>query len=279
MFTHLFRKSVLALVLLGAATSFAAAQTLEQVKQRGTLIVGVKADYKPFGFRDPSGKIVGFGPDLAKLVADTIGVKLQLVPVVASNRMQFLQQGKIDLMIATMNDTKERRKVVGIVLPDYYASGVNVLATKSANLKQWNDLKGKKICAIQGSWYNKTVAEKYGAQIVAFKGVTEAENALLQGNCVGFLYDNTAFAGPLSDTKTWGKYEMPLPTILESPMGMAVRHDELDKVFGRFMSGMIYTWHRTGKLIEIEKKWHIPASKWLAKMHEKYSTDSEPPSY
>ncbi|HEU5016846.1 MAG TPA: transporter substrate-binding domain-containing protein [Pseudolabrys sp.] len=279
MSTHLFRKGLLALVLLGAATSFAAAQTLEQVKQRGTLIVGVKADYKPFGFRDPSGKIVGFGPDLAKLVADTIGVKLQLVPVVASNRMQFLQQGKIDLMIATMNDTKERRKVVGIVLPDYYASGVNVLAAKSANLKQWNDLKGKKICAIQGSWYNKTVAEKYGAQIVAFKGVTEAENALLQGNCIGFLYDNTAFAGPLSDTKTWGKYEMPLPTILESPMGMAVRHDELDKVFGRFMSGMIYTWHRTGKLIEIEKKWHIPSSKWLAKMHEKYSADSEPPNY
>ncbi len=268
-----------AAALLGVVGSLASAQTLERVKQRGTLIVGVKADYKPFGFRDPSGKIVGFAPDLAKEVADALGVKLQLEPVVSSNRMQFLQQGKIDLMIATMNDTAARRKVVGIVLPDYYASGVNVLAAKSAGLKDWNDLKGKKICGIQGAYYNKPVAEKYGAQIVAFKGTSEAENALLQGNCVGFLYDDTAFAGPLSDTKTWGNYAMPLPTIMESPWGAAVRLEEVDKEFGRFMSGMIYTWHRTGKLIEIEKKWHIQPSAWLAKMHEKYSPDTTPPSY
>src|SRR5437660_11799888 len=93
------------LALAHAAT----AQTLEKIRQRGTIIVGVKADYKPFGFRDPSGNIVGFEPDLAKDVADLLGVKLQLEPVVSSNRMQFLQQGKIDLMIATMNDTNDRR--------------------------------------------------------------------------------------------------------------------------------------------------------------------------
>src|SRR5688500_10956669 len=76
----------------------AAAQTLEKIKQRGVLVVGTKADYKPFGFRDPSGAIIGFEPDMAKDVADKLGVKLELEPVVSSNRMQFLQQGKIDLM-------------------------------------------------------------------------------------------------------------------------------------------------------------------------------------
>ena len=69
------------------------AQTLDKIKQRGILVVGTKADYKPFGFRDPSGNIVGFEPDLAKDVADRLGVKLQLEPVVSANRMQFLQQG------------------------------------------------------------------------------------------------------------------------------------------------------------------------------------------
>src|SRR5262245_17692873 len=83
------------------------AQTLDKIKQRGVLVVGTKADYKPFGFRDPSGAIVGFEPDLAKDVADRLGVKLELEPVVSANRMQFLQQGKIDLMIATMNVTDE----------------------------------------------------------------------------------------------------------------------------------------------------------------------------
>ena len=102
--------------LAGAALSAApvAAQTLDKIKQRGVIVVGSKADYKPFGFRDPSGKIVGFEPDMAEDVAKKLGVKLEIEPVVSSNRMQFLQQGKIDLMIATMNDKPDRRTVVGI---------------------------------------------------------------------------------------------------------------------------------------------------------------------
>jgi len=50
-----------------------AQNVLDNVKKRGTLIVGVKADYKPYGFRDPSGKIVGIEPDLAQDVADRLG--------------------------------------------------------------------------------------------------------------------------------------------------------------------------------------------------------------
>src|SRR6201987_1617287 len=190
----------------------ATAQTLDKIKQRGLLTVGSKADYKPFGFRDPSGAIVGFEPDLAKQAADGLGVKLELEPVVSSNRMQFLQQGKIDLMIATMNDTAERRKIVGIIEPDYYASGVNVFLNKKAGIKSWEQLKDQKICAIQGAWYNKPVAEKYGADIVAFKGTAEAETALTQGSCVGFVYDDTYFADHLSDPK-WASFDMPLESI------------------------------------------------------------------
>src|SRR5882724_1538574 len=164
---------------LAVAAAPAVAQTLEKIKQRGTLIVGSKADYKPFGFRDPSGAIVGFEPDIAKLVADKLGVKLEIEPVVSSNRMQFLQQGKIDLMIATMNDKPDRRLVVGVIEPAYYATGVNILANKKAQLKTWEQLKGQTVCGIQGAWYNKTIAEKYGAEFVSFKGQTEAETALV----------------------------------------------------------------------------------------------------
>src|SRR2546421_4455217 len=90
---------------IGLALSLApaAGQTLDKIKQRGVLVVGSKADYKPFGFRDPAGNIVGFEPDLARDVAERLSARLELEPVVSSNRMQFLQQGKIDLMIATMN--------------------------------------------------------------------------------------------------------------------------------------------------------------------------------
>ncbi len=67
-----------------------------------------------------------------------------MIPVIAANRMEFLRQGRIDLIIATMGDTPERRKVVGMVEPNYYAGATNVLAPKSANLKTWQDLKGRK---------------------------------------------------------------------------------------------------------------------------------------
>jgi polar amino acid transport system substrate-binding protein len=245
------------------------AQTLDQIKKRGVLIVGSKVDYKPFGFRDPSGKIIGLEPDLAADVAKKLGVKLELVPVVASNRMQFLEQGKIDLMIATMSDTPERAKIVGIVHPDYYASGVNVMSNKKAHLTKWEDLKGKKICGIQGAWYNKFVAETYGADVIAFTGTTETQTALMQGNCIGWVYDNTAFAGLLLEPK-WSGFEMSLPTIKEVPWGLAVRLDDLNGPWGKFMSNMVTDWHRNGTIIALETKWHIPHSAYVDKMHEEY---------
>jgi polar amino acid transport system substrate-binding protein len=271
MMTHRpFLMAVAALAALWTAAAIPAnADTLDTIKQRGVLIVGSKADYKPFGFRDPSGAVVGFEPDMAKDVADKLGVKLQLEPVVSSNRMQFLQQGKIDLMIATMNDTPERQKVVGIVQPDYYASGVNIMSDKKAALKKWEDVKGKKICGIQGAWYNKYVAETYGAEIVAFTGTTEAESALLQGNCIGWLYDDTAFAGLLSEPK-WAGFEMSLPTIKEEPWGLAVRLEDLDGPWGKFMHDMLVNWHKSGRLIALEKKWAIQPSPYLQQMHDKY---------
>jgi len=266
MLKRLFGAGLAALAGVTLAAGPAAAQTLEKIKQRGVLVAGTKADYKPFGFRDPSGAIVGFEPDIGKEIADKLGVKLELEPVVSSNRMQFLQQGKIDLMIATMNDKPDRRQVVGIIDPLYYASGVNVLASRKAALKTWEQLKGQKVCGIQGAWYNKPVAEKYGADIVAFKGQAEAETALMQGNCIAWVYDDTAFAERLADAK-WKDYEMPLETILEEPWGVAVKLEERDGPWGQLVAKALDDMHRSGRMIELEKKWNIPTSAYLKKMN------------
>jgi polar amino acid transport system substrate-binding protein len=261
---HLLIVAIVAVARLIVANAPLQAQTLDKIKQRSVLVVGTKADYRPFGFRDPSGAVVGFEPDLAKDVADRLGVRLELEPVVSANRIQFLQQGKIDLMIATMNVTDERRKTVGIIEPSYYASGVNVLANRRVGLKRWEVLKNQKICAIQGTFYNKYVAEKYGADIVAFRGQNEALTALAQGNCIAWLADDTAIAAPLADPK-WAEFEMPLETILTEPWGAAVKLEERDGPWGQFMAKTIADWHRSGKLIEIEKKWNIVPSAFLKK--------------
>lgn len=255
----------LALLMLGTGT--ARADTLGDIKQKGVLVVGTKADYRPFGFLDPSGKIVGLEPELAADIARRLGVKLELVPVVASNRIQFLQQGKIDLMIATTSDTPERRKIVDFVDPNYYGSGTNVLAAKAANLKSWADLKGKKVCLIQGAFYNKELQEKYGVEGVAFPGTAEAYGALRNGNCVAFAYDDTAIVGEMLKPE-WSGYEMPLDSILFVPWGIAAKKGEKSLV--DMVSAATIDWHKTGLLLQLEKKWGIKATKFAEEMNAKY---------
>ena len=93
--------------------------TLKRIMERGKVVVGVKADYKPWGYKNTDGEIVGMEVDMAQSVADTLGVELETIAVQSSNRMQFLEQGKIDIMIATMSHRSDRRELVGIVQPNY----------------------------------------------------------------------------------------------------------------------------------------------------------------
>ena len=255
----------LAMVATLAGNIAVKADLLADIKKKGTLIVGVKTDYPPWGMRDASGNIVGMEADMAADVAKKLGVKLELVSVVSSNRMQFLQQGKIDLMIATMSDTPERRKVVGIVDPVYYASGVAILAYKSAKIKSAADLKGKPVCALQGAFYNNDLQSKYtGQELVAFKGVPEAEQALLDGRCVGFVYDDVVLVYKKAQDKKWADFEtVALTEWKPVPWGLAVKIEDLGGPWGKFMSETTKDWLKSGKLLELEKKWVGNNTQWL----------------
>ena len=265
---------VAAVLVFGVATTmanqaFAGNDRFMKVLERGKLVVGVKADYKPWGFRDSDGKIIGMEIDMAQDVADAMGVSLELVPVQSSNRMQFLQQGKIDLMIATMSDKLNRRKVVGIPTPNYYTSGTNVLAKKGVG-SSWADLKGKPVCGKQGAFYNKQVSQRYGATIIAFVGNSEAKQALRDGKCVAWVYDDSSIMADLASGQ-YDDYEMPMMTEDDNPWALAVPLDELDGIWGNFMSGMIVNWHASGRLIELEKKWGIQSTQFVIDMNKRFA--------
>ena len=255
-----------------AATSVSAQCTNEvwnKVMERGKVVIGVKADYKPWGFRDESGNLVGMEIDMANDVAAKMGVDVELVPVQSSNRMQFLEQGKIDMMIATMSDRADRREIVGIPGPNYYTSGTNVMAPKALGFSKWEDLSGKKVCGKQGAFYNQIVEERYGVEIVAFTGNAEAKQALRDKKCVAWVYDDSSIGSDLS-SGNWDEFEMPLNSEDDNPWGLAVPLDEVNCVFGNFMSGMQYNWHRDGTLIELEAKWGIKPTAYLADKNERY---------
>jgi polar amino acid transport system substrate-binding protein len=251
-----------------AHTVIAKADVLDQIRARGRLVVGTKADYQPFGFRDAAGAIIGFEPDLARDIAATLGVTLELAPVTASNRIVLLADGKLDLVIATMNDTPERRKLVDFVQPSYYASGVNVLAPHSLQLHVWQQLRGKTICTIEGAFYTKEIEQRYGPELLMFKSTGEMYDALRHERCVSAVYDDTAIIGKLQDS-SWREFEMPLRSILVEPWAVAVKPGEtrLEKA----LSDVVKDWHRTGRIATLEAKWGIPKSAFADEMHERYT--------
>ncbi|HCP17961.1 MAG: ABC transporter substrate-binding protein [Candidatus Puniceispirillum sp. TMED52] len=244
--------------------------TWNKVMSRGKIVVGVKADYKPWGYRDSNGEIVGMEIDMANDVAAKMGVDIELVAVQSSNRMQFLEQGKIDLMIATMSDRKDRREIVGIVGPNYYTSGTNVMSPKALGLTNWEDLRGKPVCGKQGAFYNQIVEERYGAQVIAFTGNAEAKQALRDKKCIAWVYDDSSIGSDLS-SGNWDDFEMPLNSEDDNPWALAVPSGERDCVFGRFMAGMQYQWHQDGALIALEEKWGIKATQFLADKNAQYN--------
>jgi polar amino acid transport system substrate-binding protein len=252
-------------------TADAGSERLKEVIDRGVVRVGVLGAFKPWAFRAPDGSLQGIELDLAQNVADTLGVKLESVVVTSANRMEFLQQGKIDLILGGMYDTAERRKVIGLVEPAYWTSGPTLMAKKGV-VKAWEDIAGKPVCAKQGVAYNKIVEQKYGPKIVAFAGNTEGKEALRSGKCVAWLYDDAGIMADLASGE-WSDYEMPVAVVYNNPWAAGVALDDLDGAWGLLVSGLAYRWHATGYLEELEKKWQVKPSEWIASQHKELQWD------
>jgi len=265
--------AIVATTLGGISSATHAACTNDvwnKVMTRGKVVVGVKADYKPWGYRSTDGSIIGMEIDLAQAAADAMGVELETVAVQSSNRMQFLEQGKIDMMIATMSDRADRREIVGITQPNYYTSGTNIMAPKALNFASWEDLRGKPVCGKQGAFYNEVVTERYGVEVVAFTGNAEAKQALRDKKCVAWVYDDSSIGSDLS-SGDFEDFEMPLASEDDNPWALAVPLAEKECVFGHFMSGLTFNMHQSGQLIELEAKWGIKPTAYLADKNAAYS--------
>jgi polar amino acid transport system substrate-binding protein len=256
---------LLAIVLVAAGHAWAG--SLDDIRARGVLVVGTKADYQPFGFRDAAGTIIGFEPDLAAEIAKALGVSVKFVPVVATTRVSLLNSGDIDLVIATMNDTPERRQQVDFVEPSYYASGVNVLAPKSAHLHVWQELHDKPVCSVEGSFYLAEIKERYGPALHLYKDTNQVYAAVKSGECFA-AYDDAALIGQLQ-MPDWADYAMPLRTILAQPWGMAVKQGNTE--LAAFVGGLVRKWHAGGHIQALEKTWHIPPSAFAEEMRRRYA--------
>lgn len=135
---------------LGVGQGAFAQQALEALKKRGSIKIGVPADLPPFGLLDPDKRLVGLDVDMANLVAKSLGLKAELVPILSADRVPWLQQGKVDLVISTLGKNPEREKLIDF--SDTYSNfHLVVFGAKSLKVASGADLAGMTVVVTKGS--------------------------------------------------------------------------------------------------------------------------------
>ncbi|PDT05181.1 transporter substrate-binding domain-containing protein [Rhizobium chutanense] len=261
----IFPKALLAMsISLLAATQAFADATLDRIKARGTLSVGVILSGAPFGYIDPTSQTQkGYNLDIAKALADDLGVKLETVTVTPPNRVQFLQQGKVDILIANMQYTEDRAKVLDWVPTPYDRSGGAAVGRKDSGLKDWADLKGKPVCVSQGSNFTQPLIEQYGAEVKGLPSQPESLLALQGGNCVAAVHVGATVGLLLEDRpEEWKDYTILFPTeLLPSDSVIWVRKGE--KETAEALDKTIRQLHASGKLLEFAKANRLRNTEYL----------------
>lgn len=258
-----------AAIALGTSTVALADATLDKIQQRHVLVVGVVLSGGPFGGIDPvTQKPKGLNVDLANELGRQLGAEVQLVPVLPANRVQFLQQGKVDLLIANMEWTAERGEILGFVPTPFYKIGGAAAVPKDSTITTWADLKDQSVCTSQGSSYVKPLTE-LGAQIKAFKSSSESLLALRGNNCVAAVHDSTLVNPLINDSPEWQGYRVIRPELNPAPSVIWTRRGESDTQAR--LDPIVKALHRSGWLIDAQTRNRIsPPSPALVELHNQF---------
>jgi polar amino acid transport system substrate-binding protein len=243
--------------------------TLDKINQRHKISIGVILSGPPFGTIDPkTGEHLGYNVELAKGIAQKLGVQVDTVSVLAPNRVQFLQQGKVDILIANMQYTDERAEILDYAPTPYEEVGGAALIRKGAGISRWEDLKGKPVCVSQGSNFIKPLQETYGAEIKAFRSQSESLLSLRGNGCVAAVHVSPTMHALLEDPE-WADYNLPLANdLIPSKSVIWVRKGEHE--IQAKIDAIIRDWHRSGWLIEVGERTGMAPSQALRDLHEQF---------
>jgi len=243
------------LAVLAAATLALSAQAradkLQEIMDEGVVRIGVPIDVPPFGFTDENQASVGLDVDLARLVAEELGVELQLQQITGINRIPFLVTDKVDIVIAVMGATPERAKQIMFTSP-YASLYIGVFGPKELQVSSADEIGDLTVGVPRGTTQDISLSEMAPeADIVRFEDDATTAAAFLSGQVDLFGTANIVARDMVKknpDLDLVNKF-----VIRTSPAHMGVRHGEFNLL--RWLDTFIFYNKMNGRLDELHQKW------------------------
>ncbi|WP_433194261.1 glutamate ABC transporter substrate-binding protein [Nocardia sp. CA-107356] len=223
--------------------NFAAGSTMRHLHDAEKITIGTKFDQPLFGLKNPiTGRPEGFDAEIGKLIAAKIGIpanRIEWVETVSANREPFLQQGRVDAVIATYTINDQRKEIIDFAGP-YYIAGQSLMVRggNPAKISSPDDLTGKNVCAVEGSASSTNMRNRVpGAHVVLFDSYSKCAEALKNGQVAAMTTDNTILGGLRSLDQD--AFDLVPGTFTQEPYGIGIRKGQTD--FVRFIDDALRT--------------------------------------
>ena len=214
-----------------AASLFAAtarADQLDDIKKKGEIVFGVLGTDEPNSFVDPKTReIVGYEVDIANAIAKKIGVKPVFKQLAVAARIPELQQGRVDILAASLTHNKEREAQIDFSLTTF-VTGQKVLIKTASGIKDVPDLAGKKVLTVKGGTQEPNIRKAVpNVEVVTFETTQQAFLALQQGKGVGYVNDEASLVNDYAKLGAAKKDYAILPTSISvEPLALGLKKGE-----------------------------------------------------
>jgi len=242
----------------------AASPTLDRIKETGAITFGYRDNAVPFSYKDREGRVKGYSVEICMRVAGAIQKELALpelriewIPVEASNRLEYVINGKVDAVCGTTTITLSRMKTVEFSLP-FYVDGGSVLVRAKSKVAQLADLKDKRIAVIAGTTTEQAIGAALSARgapavLVPVANAAEGMGMLEQGKVDGYAADRTILASLRLRSRNPNAFAFIAGDFSYEPFGLPVRRDDPD--FRLAVNRALADLYRTGDVDPIFQRW------------------------
>ena len=242
-------------------TATARADQLDDIKKRGEIVFGVLGTDEPNSFVDPKTReIVGYEVDIANAIAKKIGVKPVFKQLAVAARIPELQQGRVDILAASLTHNKEREAQIDFSLTTF-VTGQKVLIKTASGIKDVPDLAGKKVLTVKGGTQEPNIRKAVpNVEVVTFETTQQAFLALQQGKGVGYVNDEASLVNDYAKLGAAKKDYAILPTSISvEPLALGLKKGE--KGVKSVVDGVLRELEASGEANKLFVKWYGPATK------------------